>query len=112
MAYNEPIEEIYEQQDRSRLILPTTKKDDYGLVECFPNPSANLINFRYKLPDNNFSGTINIYDNIGKLIKSINLGTSQGIETFSMEKYSSGLYYYTLIVNKTTIAKDKFIINK
>ena len=113
MAYNEPIEEIYDQQDKNLIVIQRNdEKEKTKLIECFPNPTSNLINLRYKLPDNCNMASINIYDNIGKLIKSIPIEMTQGIESFNMNKFSGGLYYYTLIVNTTTIASGKFIVNK
>ena len=112
-VYYEPINDDSEQDTRSMILANVTNKPiSNTFILCFPNPSSDVINFKYFLPDDSNNGLIKIYDNIGKLIKSISLNSKEGIETFRFNSLSNGLYYYNLIVNNTTIARDKFVINK
>ena len=78
--------------------------------KLYPNPSSSTITFTHSL-GNNESATCTIYDASGRLINSISFNGS-GTQTIDVANYSSGLYYYTISVNTTIIARSKLVIIK
>ncbi len=95
-----------------KTISSTSIANKTDLLVCYPNPAFESVNFSYILPDGTSQGQINIYNSIGQIIKSIPINKTSGIETFNLDNQSNGLYFYTLLVNSTTIARGKFIVNK
>lgn len=81
------------------------KKHLTSILNIYPNPADNYINFDYK---NESIAAIKIFDNTGRLIMSKILQPNE-INKFTIEKYQSGVYFYNLIgENGEIISKGKF----
>ncbi len=112
-VYHEPIDDSYDGGDKR--MITSHVSDNYNseaILQCYPNPTKELINFKYTLPNNATQGVIHVYNYLGDLIKSLSINQTIGIETVNLSNLSNGLYCYTLLVNNTTIAKGKFVLNK
>jgi len=75
-----------------------------------PNPFNQNTIIRYQLPQN-AAGQINIFDNYGKLLKSIKV-TESGQTTINAGDLKSGTYTYTLSVNGKLASSKKLVIAK
>ncbi len=79
-----------------------------NICKVFPNPATDKINFLINKVIN--PGEILIYDNMGKLIKTISYQ-----DTFikvNTSLFSNGIYYYNFTGNSAIISAGKFIIQK
>jgi hypothetical protein len=79
-----------------------------SLEQNQPNPFNQSTVIRYHLP-NNTSGQINVYDNNGKLLRSIKANAS-GQTTINAGDLKSGTYTYTLSVNGKLASTKKLVI--
>ena len=72
----------------------------------YPNPSSNHININF---ENNSITAIKLFDNLGKIVKSVNeinrLSTSLDISNFN-----SGIYYLQILVGNELVSQ-KIIVN-
>lgn len=75
----------------------------------YPNPASNQLNVKLKeLSDDNL--IIQIYDLSGKKITNFNVNTNSNITTIDIKDIESGIYFISLINQKTKIIKQtKFI---
>lgn len=85
---------------------------DVSEISVYPNPARNIVNIDYILPDDATQAVINTYDYTGKLISSQSVYGNKGLTTINTENLPNGLYVYSIIVNSTTIASQRVVINK
>ncbi len=84
------------------------------LLQNVPNPFSNKTDIYYKL-DKEAITTITIFDNTGKLIRTISEGMAiQGINklVFDGSGLPSGIYFYNLKVNGQVTDSKKLVIKK
>ena len=109
-SYEEPIEELTPALHR---YIPM-EENNYSIVNeptivCYPNPANQSIAFEYYLQDDFTDGSINIYNALGQIVKTIDINNTEMKSTINIIDLPNGLYFYTLVVNNTTIANDKFV---
>jgi hypothetical protein len=79
--------------------LPTTLQnpksgiEEGGELEAFPSPAAEAVTFRYSLPDGQSNGTIELTDNQGRTVKTLQVHDRQGTIKISISDLENGLYY-------------------
>ncbi len=112
LVYYEPIMDDEGEDKRMIVVEQKEKKNHDSFIICYPNPSTDVISFKYNLPEDSNKGEIRIYNSIGQKIRSITLTAQSGIERSSFAYLPSGIYYYNLVVNNSTLLADKFVINK
>jgi len=82
------------------------------LISTFPNPfnSQTAIKLRVKHP---VIGTLRVYDSLGSLLKTKKQNLYSGYNTVrvDMTDYSSGIYFYSIVVDEKIIA-GKFLLYK
>jgi hypothetical protein len=85
-----------------------------GTVEVFPNPSASKVYFNINYPDNINTYSLTVLNNSSGIVSRLSLKSS--IKTYSIDTftYSNGIYYYSLMDEKTNTIIDtgSFIISK
>ncbi|MEP7254523.1 MAG: M36 family metallopeptidase [Ferruginibacter sp.] len=70
----------------------------YELYACYPNPVSDVVNIKYRIPENNFV-QLGIFDHAGKLIKRlVSENKEEGIYqvSFATGNLPSGAYFYKL----------------
>ena len=93
----------------SNLTGRMVKTTNQSLEQNKPNPFSKNTTIRYSIPQGS-KGQINIYDQTGKLVKSLNANES-GQSELSGHDLSSGTYTYTLIVDgKIALSKQMLIV--
>lgn len=108
--YEEPIEELaayshsYIPMDENNISM----QNDLAIT-CYPNPATESIAFVYNLQDDFASGNINIYNALGQIVKTISINNAELKSVVGISDLPNGLYFYTLVINNTTIANDKFV---
>lgn len=85
---------------------------DYSLEQNYPNPFNPVTNINFTLPERTFA-EIRIYDITGKLTevlfsKELNAGRYSAL--WNADKYSSGVYFYSLLTNKFTKTSKMILV--
>jgi hypothetical protein len=73
-------------------------------VNTFPNPAESEISFQF---EDNIIGIIEIYNTIGKLVKSESINSMS--KTLSIDDLEKGTYYYKISNGKNQTTTNKFI---
>jgi hypothetical protein len=71
-------------------------------IKVFPNPASNYVTIEYNLQSNSLV-KIELFDVLGKLVKSILPATQQSIDTYKttwqLDEFRSGLYFIKMTIN-------------
>lgn len=82
-----------------------TKPQLFSLSNPFPNPANGLITLKYEFPN---TGSISLIDLNGRLVASETVSRGNGIFSFKVDSFSSGVY---LVLAKTpTESVQKFVV--
>lgn len=81
-------------------------------VNAFPNPCNSFVTFEYSLLSNNMSVNLDIYDIMGKKMKTILLDPSVKSISISDIGLQSGIYFYHVVTNKGCSEIQRLIITK
>ncbi len=65
-------------------------------LKVYPNPARDNISLLYHFPKNNGDGFIKVYDNHGRLVKTISAPGGKGTIRMDISGYPSGQYIYKL----------------
>jgi hypothetical protein len=79
-----------------------------GLEQNIPNPAKNTTSIRYSIPTNNGSAQLQLIDNLGRTVKTIQLNSSGRIN-LDLSSLSSGTYTYSLIVDGKVVETKKLV---
>lgn len=92
--------------------VETFSKDAFEVKQNMPNPVRNLSTIQYYLPEAS-NVTLNIYNVLGKVLKSDNLIGTTGSNKYTLDatNLTNGIYFYSLTSVNKTITK-RFIVNK
>ena len=83
------------------------------LNQNVPNPFAEKTTISYYIPDNAGYAQLIFTDNLGKIIKTVDLTEKgNGMITVFAENLSSGIYTYSLIIDGKVIDTKKMVKNK
>ncbi|MBP7810370.1 MAG: T9SS type A sorting domain-containing protein [Bacteroidia bacterium] len=80
-------------------------------AEFFPNPVADQLKLKYKLPAGSHLAEMKIYDTQGKLVDEFKI-TDHYDFIYLPTNYNNGLYLYSLIVDGKIIKTEKIVLNK
>lgn len=83
-----------------------------SLLNAYPNPARNTVSFDYSIPAEASSSQIVIRDIVGNIVKQSNISPVSGKAVFAIDELSSGIYFYSLIVNNEVYATRKLVIRK
>jgi hypothetical protein len=73
-----------------------------------PNPARSSTSISYSLPTNNNSAQLQLIDNLGRTVKSIQLNSSGRIN-LDLSSLSSGTYTYSLVVDGKVVETKKLV---
>jgi len=82
------------------------------LNQNYPNPFNPSTAIKFGLPEAQFV-SINIYDVLGNKLQTVvneNLQAGTYTYNFDASKYPSGIYFYSLTTNNSTITKKMMLI--
>ena len=83
------------------------------LEQNIPNPFNKTITVAYTLPQKFSNAQIVIKDKTGKMVNQINVsGTGKGSVSIDGATLPSGIYNYTLIVDKRIVSSKQMIFGK
>jgi hypothetical protein len=79
--------------------------------EAYPNPASNKVSFNYALPAQLSSGATLVLRNLlGSEVKTAVITDKQGKLTLDVTDVQAGVYFYSLIVDNTTLVTRKLVI--
>ena len=79
------------------------------LEQNSPNPYAKSTIIRYSIPQGS-KGQINVYDQVGKLVKTI-IATASGQSQLSGHDLTAGTYTYALLIDgKIALSKQMIVV--
>lgn len=96
--------------DRSSEEEISYKKPKANKVECFPNPAANIVNFKLNLVENS-RVQFNVFDQLARNVfqKEMELAAGQQLVTLdNINVWGNGIYFYSIKINDT-VHSGKFI---
>jgi hypothetical protein len=89
-------------------VFKTNHTLSHNICTLQPNPAANEVSVIHNLQDKQ-QGILRLYDLNGRLLYQQTL-LGKGSHTFSIEKYSAGIYFYSITVDNTPMQREKLII--
>ncbi|MEM9919619.1 MAG: tail fiber domain-containing protein [Bacteroidota bacterium] len=99
------IEQVLNQQGQLEL-----GKDNIQLRQNRPNPFGKNTTIDYKLPEGFNAASIRIIDASGKEIRNYAINNTVGQLDVDGTDLTSGIYYYSLIVNGQVVRTEKMIV--
>ena len=87
-------------------------ENDKVQVIIYPNPASETVYIKYKLPENSNHAIMNIYNMRGEKINNYEINKGQELINWDITGLHNGLYFFTIIVNNNTIAREKIMILK
>jgi len=79
-------------------------------INSEPNPADTWVAFDYTLPLSETDGILEITDNLGRTIRTVDITQQQGQYVLDIRNYNAGVYYYTLKCG-TLQQTGKLIVN-
>jgi hypothetical protein len=82
------------------------------MSNAYPNPVMGVSFIDYKLPQSVAGAYIRINNLLGTTVREIPLDRSQGKVTLDAGNLKDGVYFYSLIVNKSATITRKFVVKR
>jgi hypothetical protein len=79
-------------------------------INIYPNPSSQQVTLSYELPQQENSATLQLYNTMGQLVKTIAVNGYKGEMGDNVSALPNGIYYYTLVVNGTITETNKLVV--
>jgi len=81
---------------------------------AYPNPTngGTTIGYDFSTMNEYCTATIDVYDVFGKKIKTLELKNNKGTVQLNSGELSSGMYFYTLMVDGQRLKTEKLIVEK
>jgi hypothetical protein len=88
------------------------KNSKFGLSQNKPNPFNGETKIDFKIPSDIQKAYIKIYDSNGKTLQKIAITQrGEGSITYDNDRFSSGLYYYSLFADNIKVDTKKMVFN-
>jgi hypothetical protein len=88
----------------------SVKEDKLVFKGPYPNPASQMTSFDYNLPSSANSAQLIIRNSLGVEVENSMLDNQSGKKSINVSNYSSGIYFYTLVVDGKTIQSKKIIV--
>ena len=88
----------------------SVKEDKLVFKGPYPNPASQMTSFEYNLPSSANSAQLIIRNSLGVEVENSMLDNQSGKKSINVSNYSSGIYFYTLVVDGKTIQSKKIIV--
>ena len=86
----------------------STFTNNISLEQNIPNPARLSTSIGYSIPANNGSAQLQLIDNLGRTVKTIQLNSSGRIN-LDLSSLSSGTYTYSLVVDGKIVESKKLL---
>jgi len=90
--------------------IDLSDKNAVVLNQNIPNPFAEQTTITYNVPENTINAQVIIYNNIGQVIKTVDVRTKgKGQLNVFAGDLSSGIYTYSLVLDGKTVETKKMV---
>lgn len=87
--------------------------DEVKVGDAYPNPTDRTTSIEYAIPADAFKATLNVYNNAGALIKTVNIPErGQGVIELDFNNTTSGMFNYQLVVDGKITGSNQIILTK
>ncbi|MDB5257528.1 MAG: conserved repeat domain protein [Chitinophagaceae bacterium] len=85
-----------------------------SLGQNIPNPFTESTSIPYYVPEGSVDARLMVYENVtGHVIEEVKINeVGAGSITFAADRFASGMYLYTLVINGEVIGQKKMVIMK
>lgn len=80
------------------------------IANAFPNPSNNIINFNYSLPNQTSVYTLEMRDALGRIVAKQNLNSNSNSTSIDVSELSNAVYYYKIASNNFSSTTQAIVI--
>ena len=96
---------------RAASTLLQVEKGAMGLsLTAYPNPANTVLHIPYALPDGIVEAEIRAYDALGRAVLHQSLTGLQGEAEVNVQRWSTGLYQFTLITGEHVLGQQRIVI--
>lgn len=81
------------------------------ISNVYPNPASSFTSVKYDVSAASQKARIVIYNMLGKQVKEITLTDKQGTAKIATDDLTSGVYFYSLIVDDKSISTHKIVVS-
>ncbi|MBL4755253.1 MAG: T9SS type A sorting domain-containing protein [Flavobacteriales bacterium] len=101
----------YAEEEEPRQTL-SQEMEINSWVNIYPNPAKDKLIIEYSLPENAGSGMVEVHTILGYRSINYTLPGKQGTVIKDITNLPGGVYFFTIMVNNTAVAREKIIIVK
>lgn len=85
------------------------------MSNVYPNPvtsAASFVTVDYKLPSGSNIGSIKVNNLLGTTVSVAELNRNEGSAQINVSNFKNGVYFYSLIINNSSVITRKFVVNR
>ncbi|WP_338768082.1 T9SS type A sorting domain-containing protein [Bernardetia sp. ABR2-2B] len=97
-------------QNLQTITSSTNEADKIEISEAYPNPATHYIQFDYRITDKMSEGKITVYNLLGSVVAEHRLNKYDNRLQISVGNMKTGIYFYTISVNNTSLITKKFVV--
>jgi hypothetical protein len=79
--------------------------------EIYPNPATSLVNLDYELTPQVKKASLRVMNLLGAVVKDVELNKSASNQRLDVSDLTSGVYFYSVIINNEVYKTKKLIVN-
>ena len=79
-------------------------------LNTYPNPATDIISVNYSIDGNVNNAKLNVYDIVGKKVKSYVLTNNKDQLSINVSDLNSGVYFYSIMVDGKAIKTERVIV--
>jgi hypothetical protein len=94
----------------AQVFLATQGPVALGKLSAYPNPASTVLHVPYTLPQGVASAELLAYDALGRLVLRQSVAGSQGETAVEVQRWSTGLYQFSLIAGGHVIGQQRIAV--
>ncbi len=80
------------------------------MLQNNPNPCSDITTIQYNLPGNNENYSIEVIDELGKVVLKQAIGNNVNQTNLDVSKFKNGVYYYKICSNNNSSAVKSLVV--
>jgi hypothetical protein len=82
-----------------------------AISTAYPNPANDFVSLKYNVSEFSQEAKIVFYDMLGKAVKEVVLDDKHGLAKINVSGLTSGVYFYSFVVDNVAITTRKIVIS-